>query len=214
MEFKHRIKLLREEKGLSPSKLGADMDKSEGAVRSWESGKAFPDCNTLIKLAEYFSCTTDYLLGQSELRNGYEFGELQDVARIFTANILGINVEVKDKFLECIDYLFATYDAIGSNEPMQRKIWTHLNCIMGIISIASIFNDPIRSKNNENEIIVRLTDSKTNCIYRIDEIFNAIFSNIKPDYEKPHYTEIPTQMTNAFTRQLERMSKKGQSSSE
>ena len=53
---------------MSPSQLGAAMNKSEGAVRSWETGKAKPDAETIIKLAAFFKCSTDYLLGISDFK--------------------------------------------------------------------------------------------------------------------------------------------------
>ncbi len=69
MEFKDRIKMLRETFNLTPSQLGAAMNKSEGAIRSWETGKAKPDAETIIKLAAYFKCSTDYLLGISSVKS-------------------------------------------------------------------------------------------------------------------------------------------------
>ncbi len=68
MDFKDRIKSLREASNMSPSQLGAAMNKSEGAVRSWETGKAKPDAETIIKLAAFFKCSTDYLLGISDFK--------------------------------------------------------------------------------------------------------------------------------------------------
>lgn len=68
MEFKDRLKQLREEKAVSSATLAAHFDKCTAAIRMWESGKSKPDTDTLIKLAEYFNCTTDYLLGVSDVR--------------------------------------------------------------------------------------------------------------------------------------------------
>ncbi|MDL2294031.1 helix-turn-helix domain-containing protein [Ruminococcaceae bacterium OttesenSCG-928-D13] len=65
MTFKDRIKQLREDSHLSFSQLAAVVDKSEGAIRSWETERSKPDIDTLIALAKYFDCTTDYLLGLS-----------------------------------------------------------------------------------------------------------------------------------------------------
>jgi len=76
-EFKKRIRDLRLDADMTPSKLGATMDKSEGAVRSWETGKAKPDADTLIKLAKYFDCSTDYLLGLDEAKNPKHAKKLQ-----------------------------------------------------------------------------------------------------------------------------------------
>lgn len=69
MEFKDRLRQLRDEKNIIASKLASDFDKSESTVRMWETGKSKPDTDTLISLAKYFGCTTDYLLGLSTNRN-------------------------------------------------------------------------------------------------------------------------------------------------
>lgn len=62
-EFKERIKQLRLKKHLTPSQLAAKLGKSEGAIRSWETGRAKPDVDTLLVLSSLFSCSVDYLLG-------------------------------------------------------------------------------------------------------------------------------------------------------
>lgn len=67
-----RVKLLREEKYLTVTELAAVVKKSEGAVRSWEMNRSKPDADTLIELAKYFECTTDYLLGLSNYKNEEE----------------------------------------------------------------------------------------------------------------------------------------------
>ena len=54
MDLGDRIKLLRQEQGLTPSQLGAKMNKSEGAIRSWETGKASPDVETIVRLSKLF----------------------------------------------------------------------------------------------------------------------------------------------------------------
>lgn len=69
MEFKDRIKQERDKKGLNHSQVAAILGKSEGAVRSWEMGRAKPDTDTLSKLAAYFNVTADYLLGLSDIKN-------------------------------------------------------------------------------------------------------------------------------------------------
>lgn len=69
MEFKDRLRFLREEKELSAAQLAGEFGKSEGAIRMWETGKSKPDADTLIALSKYFNCTTDYLLGLSNNKN-------------------------------------------------------------------------------------------------------------------------------------------------
>ena len=69
MEFKDIIRRLRNEKSMNTTQLAGQFEKTEAAIRAWESGRSKPDADTLIKLGEYFGCSTDYLLGLSGYRN-------------------------------------------------------------------------------------------------------------------------------------------------
>lgn len=68
MEFKDRLKLLRESKKVSVSQLAEKFGKSDSAVRMWELGRSKPDADTLILLSKYFDCSSDYLLGITNAR--------------------------------------------------------------------------------------------------------------------------------------------------
>lgn len=60
----YRIKQLRKAKGITQKELAKRMNKSESTVRMWELEKSEPDLETVTKLAEYFSVSTDYLMGK------------------------------------------------------------------------------------------------------------------------------------------------------
>ena len=64
MELKNRLKELRRDKRLSAGDLAALTGKAESTVRTWESGKSFPDTETLLKLAEHYRVSVDWLLGR------------------------------------------------------------------------------------------------------------------------------------------------------
>lgn len=57
---------LRKERGITQKKLGEYLGVSRSTVAMWESGKNEPDGEMLVKIAEYFDVSTDYLLGRSE----------------------------------------------------------------------------------------------------------------------------------------------------
>ena len=61
-----RLKELRERKRLTQSQLAEVLDVSQQAVGKWELEKASPDDKTLIRIANYFGVTTDYLLGYDD----------------------------------------------------------------------------------------------------------------------------------------------------
>ena len=63
MELGKTIKELRKEKGLTQTALAGVLCTTQDSISLWELGKSLPDIPTLIKIAEFFDVTTDYLLG-------------------------------------------------------------------------------------------------------------------------------------------------------
>lgn len=62
-KFGARLKELREEKGVSMIELARAIGVSDAAVCKWENGVAEPKLGYIIRLAEYFDCSIDYISG-------------------------------------------------------------------------------------------------------------------------------------------------------
>jgi transcriptional regulator with XRE-family HTH domain len=65
----NRIKELRTEFGITQADLAKLLKISDRAVGYYEKGEREPDNETLIKIAEYFKVSVDYLLGITDIRN-------------------------------------------------------------------------------------------------------------------------------------------------
>ncbi|MCS4516038.1 helix-turn-helix domain-containing protein, partial [Clostridium botulinum] len=78
-----RLKCERLRKDLNQTELAKFLNVSKQTVSNWENGNRIPDTLTLSKLADFFNCSVDYILGRSENRNGI----------ISKANIDGSNYE-------------------------------------------------------------------------------------------------------------------------
>lgn len=61
--FAERLKELREKDKLTQKQLAEETGFSQGMIARWEHGVHEPTASAIIKLAEYFGVTTDYLLG-------------------------------------------------------------------------------------------------------------------------------------------------------
>lgn len=68
MEFAERLKVVREEKGLSQTELAAKTGLQPSAVSHFESGRRSPSFDNLRRLADALNVTIDYLLGRSNQR--------------------------------------------------------------------------------------------------------------------------------------------------
>ena len=66
MTFSNTSKALRKEKGLSQVQLAEALNISKACISMIEIGKNEPTANTLLKYADFFQCSTDYLLGRED----------------------------------------------------------------------------------------------------------------------------------------------------
>lgn len=63
--MREKLKQLRKEKNLSQVEMANILNVHQTAVSQWEQGRTTPDMQTLIKIADYFQVTVDYLLGKN-----------------------------------------------------------------------------------------------------------------------------------------------------
>ncbi len=64
MSFAEKIKLLRKEKGLSQTQLAITLNIGRSCLSMLEIGRNEPTASNLSLFADFFGCTTDYLLGR------------------------------------------------------------------------------------------------------------------------------------------------------
>lgn len=62
----NRLKLLREEKGLSQREIAKKLNIPPTTYGGYENNKREPNSEMLITLADFFNCSIDYLLGRSD----------------------------------------------------------------------------------------------------------------------------------------------------
>ena len=58
------IKKIRESRGMLQYELANRMGVKKASVSAWESGKAMPSAENLLKLADILECTVDAILGR------------------------------------------------------------------------------------------------------------------------------------------------------
>ena len=67
MEFHEKLQELRKQKGLTQEELAGVLSVSRTAISKWESGRGYPNIDSLKAIAKYFSVTIDQLLSGDEL---------------------------------------------------------------------------------------------------------------------------------------------------
>lgn len=111
----NKIRELREQKGLSMIELGLQIGVSDAAICKWENENHEPKATYIVRLADFFGCTTDELLG----RENYGTGNIEIIGEKLTSDeseILAVyralNRDGKTAFLSMVKNL-ATLHNVG-----------------------------------------------------------------------------------------------------
>ena len=112
MKLKENLRMLRKERGWTQAELAKKLKIRQYNISDYEIGRIEPNINTLIKLANAFEVSLDYLVG----RNGEEDLENDDINKfinpISDPQILHLNSvlktlrpEEKKKILDMISFI-------------------------------------------------------------------------------------------------------------
>ncbi len=100
LTFSDKLRSLIEEGNLTQKKIAKDLNIAASTMGGYVQGSSEPDFETLIKLAEYFNVSTDYLLNiHSTDINSFAEDELLRVFRSLTCEQQEIFIEQGKAFV-------------------------------------------------------------------------------------------------------------------
>ena len=67
MEFNEKLQEMRKQRGLTQEELAQALFVSRTAISKWESGRGYPNIDSLKAIAKFFDVTVDALLSGNEL---------------------------------------------------------------------------------------------------------------------------------------------------
>ena len=67
MEFNEKLQELRKQRGLTQEELAEKLYVSRTAISKWESGRGYPNIESLKAIAKFFGVTVDELLSSGEV---------------------------------------------------------------------------------------------------------------------------------------------------
>ena len=72
MNYRTRIKEVREDRDLTQKQIGQIINKSQQGYNHIEAGRAELKINDLIALCKYYNLSADYLIGLSNTAKSYK----------------------------------------------------------------------------------------------------------------------------------------------
>lgn len=105
MEFGEFLAELRKEKGLLQKEVANYLKVTVATISNYEKGVHSPDLNTLIKLADFFDVSTDYLLQRTNYKASISTLNKPLAADYKISDLLNITLELDQHNLEALlDY--------------------------------------------------------------------------------------------------------------
>ena len=68
-KFSQRLRELRKERGLLQKNIAEVLNITRAAITQYENDYRFPDQQMLMKIADFYEVTLDYLLGRTDFRD-------------------------------------------------------------------------------------------------------------------------------------------------
>ena len=93
--FSQRLKQLRLEKNLTQNEFAKELGYTRTAISAWETGRNEPSNYDTVKIANYFHVTTDYLLGNTDVRDPGN-----SIDDILNESMIGISINEYKKLSE------------------------------------------------------------------------------------------------------------------
>jgi len=173
MEFGEKIQKLRNQNKWTQEQLAEKLYVSRTAVSKWESGKGYPNIDSLKDIAKLFNKTIDELLSSEEI---IDIAKEENTSNIKRTNnlIYGLLDIISILFIFLPLYAHKTEDFVYSVSLMST------NDIGNIIKILYIVIFSVLSLIGITELILQFIDNKkiqrvVNIISLIIESFSVLF---------------------------------------
>jgi len=112
----NRIKELRKLKKVSQKEVASNLGIAQNTLSTWEVGRYEPDSDSLVKLADYFNVSIDYLLGRSDEKRPAvpeDDGSHKNEVLVRSRNGMVVQKSYTD---EQIKFIISLIDAIPDND--------------------------------------------------------------------------------------------------
>lgn len=121
------LKRLRTKKGLTSEELCSKIGIKGGSYRNYERNDRKPDYDTLVKLADFYGVTTDYLLGRPDAKAPADpiasLPTVDEMEKDLFREWLGLDEASRKAFLDVLRKIVAD-DQKRQAEDSRSKIMT------------------------------------------------------------------------------------------
>ena len=158
-DFPRILALLRKERHISQKAAAADLGVAQALLSHYEKGKREPGLDFLVRVADYYNVSTDYLLGRSAVTSGGIITE-NDIPDTDVPNKAqpGTNISVtlsKKLVMNSIDIIYSILERIG-NSKLTAAVTTILD-----LTVYKVFRLVFRTNRSNTQTMFEIPDCRS-----------------------------------------------------
>ena len=174
-----RLRVLREEKGLTQDQVAKNLNLSRSVVVKLENNRQELKSSLLCSFAEYYSTTADYILGLSNARRAVE--------TLPACDELGLSDDatVKLEDFKCRGRYGRLLSKVIEHEYFEYILWYAESAILD----AGFYPNPLSNNSDLSEMamdkgfwLIPLKDKRGFCLYRAHQLISQLFADISEVY--------------------------------
>jgi len=137
VEFHEKLQELRKSRGLTQEELAEDLYVSRTAISKWESGRGYPNIDSLKEISKYFSVSIDDLLSGEKLLSIAEEEKESSIRNLCDllfgiTDILGVMLIILPLYPKTIDgYIYS----VNLLAYVEKTTWNRLIYWIVILSL-------------------------------------------------------------------------------
>ena len=156
MEFNEKLQELRKNRGLTQEELAEILYVSRTAISKWESGRGYPNIESLKDISKFFSVSIDDLLSGEKLISIAENENKSNIQNICDllfgiVDIMSILLIILPLYPKRADDLIYSVNLFLYNESCYMIYWTMFISLVVVGIIEIIFNQ-MKIEKNRNAI--------------------------------------------------------------
>ena len=130
-DFPRIMTLLRKERGLSQKQAAADLEVTQALLSHYENGKRECGLDFLVRAADYYNVSIDYLLGRSPMSTGAAVTEQElpesSAAEKYDGAPSGLSVFFQKKLLTNSIEIIFTLLIKAKNSELSKAVYSYLS---------------------------------------------------------------------------------------
>ena len=158
-DFPRILSLLRKERHISQKAAAADLGVAQALLSHYEKGKREPGLDFLVRVADYYNVSTDYLLGRSAVSSGSIITE-SDIpdTELHGRAKAGDNISLtmaKKLLMNSIDIIYDILGKIG-NSGLSASVTNMLN-----LTVYKVFRLIFRANKSNTQNMFEIADERS-----------------------------------------------------